>query len=132
VLEGDVQSVARWDACAACLVATLSGAVATSVDGGLHWAMHPTSVPFTVVQSWAAGGSTLLGLAPAPASPQHGVYRSSDGGSSWTRVIDAPLVDRLYLAGDPAAPLLAFRWGIGVYRSADAGRTWVAEGALRS
>jgi len=131
VLDGDIQSVTHWNACAACLVASLSGAVATSADGGLHWSSHATTIPFTQVESWTRGGGALLGLAPAPASPQHGLYRSDDGGATWTRVIDAALVDHLYL-DDPATPLLAFQWGIDAYESDDSGRTWAPRGALRS
>ncbi len=130
VLEGDVQTVERWAACSRCLVATLPGAVATSADGGRHWSSHPTALPFTAVQSWTGGGTALLGLVPAPAAAGHGVYLSTDGAATWTRVVDAPLVDRLLLPTAADAPLLAFRWGIAVYRSTDAGRTWTAEGPL--
>jgi len=130
-LEGDAQTVHRWSACPRCLVATLSGAVATSADGGRHWATHATRLPFTDVLSWGGGGGALLGVAPSPASPDHGLYLSTDGAATWTRVIDAPLVDHLLLPDATGAPLLAFRWGISVYRSVDAGRTWTAEGPLR-
>jgi photosystem II stability/assembly factor-like uncharacterized protein len=129
VLDGDVLTVRRWHACAACLVAVTGGAVATSADGGLAWTEHPTTIPFTDVESWSGGGGALLGLVPAPGSPQHGVYRSADGGASWTRVLDAPLVDRLLLRD--GAALLAFRWGISVYSSDDGGVTWTAAGPLR-
>ena len=130
-IEGDAQTVHRWSACPRCLVATLSGAVATSADGGRHWATHATRLPFTDVLSWGGGGGALLGVAPSPASPDHGLYLSTDGAATWTRVIDAPLVDHLLLPDATGAPLLAFRWGISVYRSVDAGRTWTAEGPLR-
>ena len=130
-LEGDAQTVHRWSACPRCLVATLSGAVATSADGGRHWATHATRLPFTDVLSWGGGGGALLGVAPSPASPDHGLYLSTDGAATWTRVIGAPLVDHLLLPDATGAPLLAFRWGISVYRSVDAGRTWTAEGPLR-
>jgi hypothetical protein len=130
VLEGDVQGVERWAACPRCVVATLPGAVATSADGGRHWSSHPTTLPFTAVESWAGGGTALLGLVPAPASAGHGVYLSTDGAVTWTRVLEAPLVDHLLLPTDAGAPLLAFRWGIAAYRSTDAGRTWAAEGRL--
>lgn len=131
-LEGDAQSVARWSACGHCLVASVEGAVATSTDAGYHWTSHPTTLPFTDVLSWPGGGSTLLGIAPAPASADHGLYLSTDGAATWTRVIDAPLVDHLFLPATPGAPLYAFRWGITLYRSDDAGRTWVDAGPLRS
>jgi hypothetical protein len=130
-LEGDVQTVHRWSSCPRCLVAALSGAVATSADGGRHWVSHPTALPFTDVLSWGGGGAALLGVAPAPASPAHGLYLSTDGAATWSRVIDAPLVDHLLLPDAVGTPLLAFRWGIGVYRSVDAGRTWSDEGPLR-
>lgn len=132
VLDGDVQTVERWSACPRCLVASLSGAVATSTDGGRHWKTHPTTLPFTGVLSWAGGGAALLAVAPAPASAAHGLYLSTDGAATWTRVIDAPLVDHLLLPDAPGVPLLAFRWGITVYRSTDAGRSWTDEGPLRT
>jgi hypothetical protein len=131
VLEGDVQAVQRWYACPRCLVATLTGSVATSADGGRHWTTHPSPAPFTDVVSWAAGGTALLAVAPAPASPAHGLYLSTDSGATWTRVVDAPLIDHLDLPATAGAPLHAFRWGIDVYRSDDAGRSWTDTGRLR-
>ncbi len=131
-LEGDAQSVARWSACARCVVASVGGAVATSTDAGFHWTSHPTKLPLTDVLSWPGGGSALLGVAPAPASADHGLYLSTDGAATWTRVIDAPLVDHLFLPATPGAPLYAFRWGITLYRSDDAGRSWAVVGPLRS
>ena len=95
----------------------------------------------------AAGGAGARGAAaPAAAAgsadaAERGVYRSSDGGRSWTRVLpadgssgasdvyidyaDPQIVYALLTAGFPgAAPAQAAASATGVYKSTDAGATW--------
>ncbi len=118
-----------------------------SVDAGETWrhmglpqagqigriAIHPADADIV----WVAA----LGHAFGP-NPERGVYRTTDGGLSWTKVLfvseEAGAVD---LAVDPSNPrvLYAAMWqvvrqpwtmesggpGSGLYKSADGGNTWV-------
>ena len=87
----------------------------------------------------AAQGPRAAGAPGAPATPaptngpsERGVYRTTDGGRSWTRVLPAdgtagasdiyldyadPQIAYAVLTGGPAT-------GTGVFKSADAGATW--------
>jgi photosystem II stability/assembly factor-like uncharacterized protein len=99
----------------------------------------------------AAGGGGR-GAAPAPQAPvtgERGVYRTTDGGRTWTRVLptdgsagasdvymdyyDPQIVFALLTAGAalPAAPALpqpATGPGTGVFKSTDGGATWTSVG----
>lgn len=70
-----------------------------------------------------------------------GVYRSNNGGTSWTSIFDG--VNSLMSMGDLAVAksnpnviwlstghgnATAYHWGEGVYKSADAGKTWASMG----
>ena len=82
---------------------------------------------------------------PYAANEQRGVFRSSDGGETWTRTLfrnaDTGAVDLAFKPGDPDT-VYAARWqtrrppwsvyppsngpGGGLYKSTDGGRTWAA------
>ncbi|MGH9486048.1 MAG: VPS10 domain-containing protein [Terriglobales bacterium] len=83
-----------------------------------------------------------LGRAYAP-SPQRGIYRTTDGGQSWQKVLyKDPTVGGIDLAMDPANPRVVYAslwaayrppWsqypptqgsGSGIYKSTDEGATW--------
>jgi len=98
-----------------------------------HIVVHPTDPDVVYV--------AVLGHAFGP-NPERGVYRSTDGGLTWTKVLyvspDAGAVD---LAMDPSNPrvLYAAMWqarrspwnmvsggpGSGLYKTVDGGNTWV-------
>lgn len=83
-----------------------------------------------------------LGRAYAP-NPQRGIYRSTDGGQTWTKVLyKNPETGGIDLAMDPSNPRIIYAalwqaqrpaWnqyppnqgpGSGIYKSTDEGRTW--------
>jgi hypothetical protein len=114
--------------CARCLVATLArGGVATSDDGGVSWARHSFRVAFESVAAPAGAPGVLIGMSPSPSARSQGLWRSTDNGVHWHRVLSAPLIDHLYdvpASGSRGSELLAFQWGIQVWSSRDGGRTW--------
>jgi photosystem II stability/assembly factor-like uncharacterized protein len=121
----DVETSAR---CPDCVVATLSnGGVAVSGNGGVTWSRRPFHVPFESVASPAGAPKVLIGMSAEPAAKTQGLWRSTDNGKTWRRVLSVPLVDHLYEVpgkGSGRPELLAFQWGIQVYASHDDGRTW--------
>jgi hypothetical protein len=127
-LDEAVNDVAPFSFCTTCVVAALSsGGVALSHDDGVTWATQPSSHVFDEVASVPSAPLVLFGMIPAPGDAGHGLWRSSDGGHTWQRVLAASLIDHLYevpaAAGQPAE-ILAFKWGITVFRSHDDGLTW--------
>ena len=125
-LSGTIGDITAWSACPTCVAVSLGGGgVATSADGGTTWKSQPFATSFTTLASVAGG--VLLGMQPSPAQHDHGIWRSTDGGVSWTRVLDQPLVDRVYPGGAGGA-ILAFQWGITVWKSTDGGATWARSG----
>ena len=125
---------------------TFGNGIYKSVDGGASWehvglgethhvariAIHPTD-PATV---YVAAVGHLWGP-----NPERGVYRTTDGGKSWDKVLyideDTGVTD---LAIDPANPRILYAaayqrrrtaWGFngggdgsGLYKTTDAGDTW--------
>jgi photosystem II stability/assembly factor-like uncharacterized protein len=114
--------------CAGCLVATLAhGGIATSDTGGVTWTRHPFRVTFESVAAPVEAAGVLIGMSPSPAKSSQGLWRSTDNGVHWHRVLSAPLIDHLYdvpASGSHGSELLAFQWGIQVYGSTDGGRSW--------
>jgi photosystem II stability/assembly factor-like uncharacterized protein len=127
-LAATVDDLEVSSSCSACLVATLAhGGVATSQNGGVSWQRHPFRVTFETVTSPTYLPGVLIGAAPAPSKRSQGLWRSTDDGVTWRRVLSVPLIDHLYdVPADRshAAQLLAFQWGIQVWSSHDGGRTW--------
>lgn len=93
-----------------------------SGNGGQGWRMRNTglTVPF------------LRGIAVDPKTPStlylstdEGLYKSTDGGNSWTRASTFVFSD---LVIDPVNPLTLYAGYGGVNKSTDGGLTWVAAG----
>ena len=131
---------------------TIGKGVYKSTDGGRTWTNIglPRSqyIGGIVVDPRNANNVLVAALGPRPGSAaadpetsERGVYRSNDGGRSWTRVLPAdgssgasdvyidqadPEIAYALLStggGVPGAPR-AIPPGIGAYRSADGGLTW--------
>jgi photosystem II stability/assembly factor-like uncharacterized protein len=114
--------------CGTCVVAALaSGGIALSPNYGVTWTQKPSRHDFDEVASEPSAPGVLFGMVPAPGQGDHGLWRSTDGGQTWQKVLDRPLVDHMFdvpSSGSQPAHLLAFEWGITVYQSNDAGATW--------
>lgn len=71
-----------------------------------------------------------MGVPLSPLSPKVGVYKSTDGGQSWTLVLTGQFPRTLIyirtVVVDPGDPDTVFAGsaGYGVYRSSDGGLTW--------
>jgi hypothetical protein len=55
---------------------------------------------------------------------ENGIYRTMDGGSTWTAVGGKLPFPSVQLVMDPATPSTVYAVGNGVYRSTDAGENW--------
>ena len=132
---------------------TVGKGVYKSIDAGRTWTnvglARSLYIGGIVVDPRRADTLLVAALGPRPAgrgaadppveSPERGVYRSTDGGRSWTRVLpadgssgasdvyldyqDPQIVFALLTAGGGGAPQAAAA-GTGVYKSADGGATW--------
>jgi photosystem II stability/assembly factor-like uncharacterized protein len=114
--------------CSTCVLAALAnGGVALSGDDGVSWTQKSSKHVFDEVASEPGAPAVLFGMVPAPGQNDHGLWRSIDGGQTWQRVLNHPLVDHMFevpSSGSQPPYLLAFEWGITVYRSNDWGATW--------
>jgi len=94
------------------------GRIGLSVSGnGRVWA---------AVDARASSGNFALGAA---AGSQTGLYRSDDGGASWTRVSAESWIGSDYfgrVTADPANPDVVYMTGQSIRRSADGGKTFEA------
>jgi len=133
---------------------TVGKGVYKSIDAGRTWTnvglARSLYIGGIVVDPRRADTLLVAALGPRPAgrgavdppveSPERGVYRSTDGGRSWTRVLpadgssgasdvyldyqDPQIVFALLTAGGGAGAPQAAAAGTGVYKSADGGATW--------
>ena len=121
--------------------ATASGGVWKSVDGGLTWKPvfddQPTSSIGSITVSPSHPNIVYVGSGEANirgnVSAGNGIYRSVDGGRTWTHVwVQEGQIGTI--AVDPSNPDIAFAAVLGrafgpnpergVYRTRDGGRTW--------
>jgi photosystem II stability/assembly factor-like uncharacterized protein len=138
-------------AAAAGLVGVVGVGVMRSTDGGDHW--NPVGQPISHMQVFQllfdpSDAATLYavgetppqpdGYGPLPPSPDYGLYKTTDGGTSWTNVslggvfstgIQSGVPDGLALVSLVAVPtspttFFSVGWECHVYRSLTAGATW--------
>lgn len=110
-----------------------------SEDGGATWSARNGSganaMPLSIVNAVAvqptdrnvilAGGPGECGASGVLAN--RGVYRSTDRGLSWSRVLDSNVEDFAFVPG--TATVYAGLVGLGVYKSTDGGATWANTGS---
>ncbi len=107
-----------------------------STDGGNTWTQIPG--PFA---GGSGGGARIGGLAVHPTNSQvvlaatgccapgpSGVYRSADGGNTWTNVLNVSgsQAYNVYFDSTNGSNAFASLDDHGVYRSTDGGQTWIA------
>lgn len=111
------------------------GGVYKSVDGGETWRQLTNGLPSDLI------GRSNIAVTPADpdivyvlmeAKPGSGLYRSNDGGESFTMVSDyAPLLTRPFyytaLSVNPKDPNTVWIGTEGLYRSRDGGKTWQSQ-----
>jgi PKD repeat protein len=117
-----------------CLGAYLGQGVSLSTDGGLSWTnmngSGNTNMPLSIVNSVALSSTNSNqvlagGFGACDASGQlanGGVYRTVNGGSSWTKVLSGKVEDIVFAPGTNTA--YASVQGTGVYKTTDGGATW--------
>lgn len=98
----------------------LGSGVFKSVDGGSSWSAVNTGLDGSAVFA--------VGVSPADSATvltavEGGVYRTSSGGATWTRVLAASIGA---VAFDPIHAASVYAGGADMFRSSDAGLTWVA------
>ncbi len=111
-----------------------------STDGGTTWTVlgqsifsgtsiskilvHPTqSNTLWVANTYGVGGFVCI----APAGT-YGVWKSTDGGGTWTRTLTIGSVSDLVINPFNANILYAGVPGVGIYKSTDGGNTWTQLG----
>src|SRR4051812_15508813 len=106
---------------------TRDAAVFTSTDGGGAWRKlaarglesPPIGRQALAVVARSGGRIVLAGL-------RDGLYRSEDGGESWTRATRDPRIEPVGVIADPSHPDIVYVTQTALYRSTDGGRTFDA------
>ncbi len=103
------------------MVAAGRNAIVASVDGGHSW--YAGTVPQMV--------TSIVGLCSAPDNAiwfasREGAYRSSDGGESWERIANLPVVDLASCTYDPEGNrmLVTGLHSTQIFESRDSGHSW--------
>ncbi len=108
-----------------------------STDGGNTWKLLTKGLP-----NFEQGGLGRIGIAIAPSDPKRmyatvqasnggGLYRSDDGGQSWSRPTENPLIvtrgdDFAEVKVDPNNPDIVYTASIVTWKSTDGGKTFRA------
>jgi len=122
-----VHSVAVDPTNASTIYAGTDDGVFKSTDGASTWKKAATGASLVAVSTLAIDPSTparLFAIANASSGPA--VYRTQDGGATWTNVGSFPS-EATALAVDPRAPSRVFTTANAAFqRSTDGGATWTA------
>lgn len=110
----------------------MGAGILKSTDGGATWTQLPGPLPMgpgLVAEVWALAVSPSDGnvvLAMASSASGTAVYRSEDGGNTWSPVIAPNGAGPGQILFDPSNGSNAYATFGGVYKSADGGRTWTS------
>ena len=109
-----------------------------SADRGETWALLPATQNnnFEIVNRLVVDPADANIILAATSNPlrsgfsfKSGIYKSTDGGLSWTKKLTGPgWVQQIVPDPDNFNTLYAAVWGVGVYKSTDAGETWFQSG----
>ena len=114
------------------LSGNLGAGILKSSDGGSTWTQLPGPLPTgsglqAIAWSLAVSPSDdNVVLAVAASSGPGAVYRSADGGNTWTQVIAPNTVGAGQVLFDPGNGNIAYASLGGVYKSTDGGNTWAS------
>jgi len=110
------------------------GGLFKSTDGGATWRQLKTGLPDDLSQIYVAiapSDSKRLFATLATASGKLGVYRSDDGGESWSKITDDPRPSGRIGGGDlpiprvdPKSPDVVYVASTVTMKSTDGGKTW--------
>ena len=108
------------------------GEVMVSTDGGATFVSRKSGLPAAIVtrivSANGSGGTVYVVLGGFLGSPSRHVFRTNDGGSTWTNVSanlpDAPMLSLAINPNDPND--LYIGSDVGVFRSVDGGASWSA------
>ena len=102
-------------------------AIFKSVDGGATWApLAAKGLPSPPVGRQGLGVVAKSGGRIVLAGLRDGLYRSEDGGETWTRATDDPRIIPVGVVTDPGLPDVVYITQTSLYRSKDGGRTFDA------
>ena len=105
------------------------GVLYGSDNGGANWSSFNETLPDDIISLTVSPNYSVDGTLLAAVGTQ-GIYRSTDGGLSWTRVYGGYSVDCVafspHVASDGVV-LAGLSWG-GVLRSTDGGESWAESG----
>lgn len=105
-----------------------TGGIAKSIDAGLSWVhLYRTNILFQILVADPAAPGLFYAGTSGVVSELGGVYKSTDGGSMWSRMTEGlPDGTVFALAIDPldSQIIYAGTYGSGVYRSLDGGENW--------
>jgi photosystem II stability/assembly factor-like uncharacterized protein len=113
------------------------GGIYKTTDGGARWTLLQNGLPSVnqigrVALALAPSETRTLyaGIGTALRGPLLGIYKTTDGGDSWSLVFDAPpycqgqcYYDNV-LAVDPKNPDVVYAAGVFFYKSTDGGKSW--------
>lgn len=98
-----------------------------STDTGQSWAPMDGDMIYTSFTAVTSGAAGMVYAAEWGFGPSvNGIYRSSDGGTHWTRVFSGSTKYVQVLFTTPAGSTLIGTLGDGIFRSSDDGASWPA------
>jgi photosystem II stability/assembly factor-like uncharacterized protein len=120
--------------------AAIGANVLKTTDAGMTWQPIADGLPIAAAGRGSChcqGGVTALAVDPRrtgtvyAAPTQGGIYKTTNGGHTWIRVIGTPLLEMYTVAVDPARPATVYAAGLSetgdgarILRSTNSGNTW--------